>query len=211
MNERKTHGANQLLDAIGDVHDVWIQEAIVYKPARRMQKLSILITAACLALILALTPSVLRLLKNAPDDPAAPPRRETTVDAFLADNRTHFEQGGESLVTCLSSAEELDFFGGEAHVVWQYVNDDKLYVSRKLTSSEIKILTEEIDRAKPVGAVSPDLACRVWIIFGNGEVISPYLPNTDGNTAQAMLFDYEAELVPTDRFLSCISELITEH
>ena len=211
MNSKKELRAQRLFDTVGYIGDQWVQEAMTYRAARvskRARAAWMTVAAVAASLILAIGIRFIRL-----PDFHAPSNPTTTVemDTMMVEQREEFVSSNASGVLCLSSVEELDFFSGDAHLVWQYIDGEGIYVSRALTASEIKILTDEIDRAPEVGEVSPTLACRIWIVFGNGEVISPYLSNTPGNTAYAKLFDYEAELVPTDRFISCVSRLINNN
>ena len=90
----------------------------------------------------------------------------------------------------------------------QYEGDETLLRSRNLTKNEVSRIHNLLGKGESVGASSPDLLCRVWLVCGDGIVLSPYLKNTDGNKGHAVLFDYEAEILPSSDLISCISDIL---
>lgn len=194
-----------LLDEIGNVSDVYLQEALAYKKSRWNARPWIAAVACILAVVIVggglLTSP---LLKNVFDgsNKAEQPQVATpaTLDSFLSANR-------ETLSCTKIAAEEVNYFGS-TYLVLQYEGDETLYRSRNLTAREVERINELLGKGDSVGANSPDLLCRVWLVCEDGTVLSPYLKNTDGNKGHAVLFDYEAEILPSSSLISCISDIL---
>ncbi len=194
-----------LLDEIGNVSDVYLQEALAYKKSRWNARPWIAAVACILAVVIVggglLTSP---LLKNVFDgsNKAEQPQAATpaTLDSFLSANR-------ETLSCTKIAADEVNYFGS-TYLVLQYEGDETLYRSRNLTSREVERINELLGKGDSVGANSPDLLCRVWLVCEDGTVLSPYLKNTDGNKGHAVLFDYEAEILPSSSLISCISDIL---
>lgn len=194
-----------LLDEIGNVSDVYLQEALAYKKSRWNARPWIAAVACILAVVIVggglLTSP---LLKNVFDgsNKAEQPQAATpaTLDSFLSANR--------GTLSCTKiAAEEVNYFGS-TYLVLQYEGDETLYRSRNLTAREVERINELLGKGDSVGANSPDLLCRVWLVCEDGTVLSPYLKNTDGNKGHAVLFDYEAEILPSSSLISCISDIL---
>ena len=194
-----------LLDEIGNVSDVYLQEALAYKKSRWNARPWIAAVACILAMVIVggglLTSP---LLKNVFDgsNKAEQPQAATpaTLDSFLSANR-------ETLSCTKIAADEVNYFGS-TYLVLQYEGDETLYRSRNLTAREVERINELLGKGDSVGANSPDLLCRVWLVCEDGTVLSPYLKNTDGNKGHAVLFDYEAEILPSSSLISCISDIL---
>lgn len=194
-----------LLDEIGNVSDVYLQEALAYKKSRWNARPWIAAVACILAVVIVggglLTSP---LLKNVFDgsNKAEQPQAATpaTLDSFLSANR-------ETLSCTKIAADEVNYFGS-TYLVLQYEGDETLYRSRNLTAREVERINELLGKGDSVGANSPDLLCRVWLVCEDGTVLSPYLKNTDGNKGHAVLFDYEAEILPSSSLISCISDIL---
>lgn len=194
-----------LLDEIGNVSDVYLQEALAYKKSRWNARPWIAAVACILAVVIVgggLLSSP--LLKNVFDgsNKAEQPQAATpaTLDSFLSANR-------ETLSCTKIAADEVNYFGS-TYLVLQYEGDETLYRSRNLTAREVERINELLGKGDSVGANSPDLLCRVWLVCEDGTVLSPYLKNTDGNKGHAVLFDYEAEILPSSSLISCISDIL---
>ena len=205
MNHNKMKKAAFLLDEIGNVSDVYLQEALSYKKERWSARPWITAGDCILAVVL-----VGGGLLNSPlfdnifgaFDKAETPEASTpaTLDSFLSDNR------GALNCTALA-ADEVNYFGS-TYLILQYEGDETLYRSRNLTSREVERVNKMLGKGDSVGASSPDLLCRVWLVCEDGTVLSPYLKNTDGNKGHAVLFDYEAEILPSSDLISCISDIL---
>jgi hypothetical protein len=107
--------------------------------------------------------------------------------------------------------ERDSLFDGKAKIIWRYEGEDEYQVLpvdshyeneliNGLASSDI---CEEVDDDATIG-------CDVWICFGDGLVYSPYLRLTNGNIGYGELFDYEAEINPTETFAKLIKTIIND-
>ena len=196
-----------LFRAIGGIDDRFLQEALCYRALRRSTVSRVMTLAACLSLVLALSVGAFLLTNRrdsvGPDD--APPAAEVPAGAAL--DRLLLDQRDTVSHTTLSSPEELDLFSGQARVVWQYADSSEICVSRALTEREVATLRAHLGNGTSVGDASPSLSCSVWIALGDGTVVTPYLKSSAGNTGTE-LFDYNAEILPTQGFISCISEIL---
>jgi hypothetical protein len=204
MNNKRRKAAF-LLDEVGNVSDVYLQEALSYKKERFYARPWVAAVACILAVVL-----VGGGLLNSPlmdnifgaFDKAENPEMEApaTLDSFLSANR--------GALNCTAVSEnELDYFGS-TYLVLQYEGDETLYRSRNLTSREVDRILGMVGQGASVGEASPALLCRVWLVCEDGTVLSPYLKNTDGNKGLAVLFDYEAEILPSSSLISCISDIL---
>ena len=204
MNNKRKKAAF-LLDEIGNVSDVYLQEALSYKKERFYARPWVAAVACILAVVL-----VGGGLINSPlmdnifgvFDKAEAPNEEApaTLDSFLSENR--------GALTCTAvSEDELNYFGS-TYLVLQYEGDETLYRSRDLTSREVEKMLDLMGQGASVGEASPTLLCRVWLVCEDGTVLSPYLKNTAGNKGLAVLFDYEAEILPSSSLISCISDIL---
>lgn len=223
MQERKRQKAAQLFLAMGQIDDALLQDAMLYRPRRKPSALSrVMLLAATLSACAVVLVAGVIVAMRATDDglPQLPTVNEPTINvpnesldedqaAFALDrlltDRIYNSAGATSFST-VTSADELPFFSGNAHVIWE--QDGVYYVSRALTKREITALTGELGKGERVGEESPALSCRVWILLPDGTVLSPYLEPSSGNTANGTLFDYQAELIPSDAFLSYISGIL---
>lgn len=204
MNNKMKKAA-YLLDEIGNVSDVYLQEALSYKKERWNARPWIAAVACILAVAIVgggllnspLMDTILGGFNKAelPDEQVP-----ATLDDFLSANR-------ETLSCTVIAAEEVDYFGS-TYLILQYEGDETLYRSRDLTSREVEHITELWGKGNSVGADSPELLCRVWLVCEDGTVLSPYLKDTDGNRGHAVLFDYEAEILPSSSLISCISDIL---
>ena len=205
MNHNKIKKAAFLLDEIGNVGDVYLQEALTYRK-RRIDIRPWIAAAACILVVVLVGGSLLNSpmfdnifggFHKAESPEAVPP---ATLDAFLTENRT--------TINCsIISANEVDYFGS-TYLILQYEGDETLYRSRDLTKHEVNRILDLMGKGDSVGTTSPELLCRVWLVCEDGTVLSPYLKNTDGNKGHAVLFDYEAEILPSSSLISCISDIL---
>ena len=194
-----------LLDEIGNVSDVYLQQALSYRKQSVLSRPWIAAVACILAVVLVgggllYSPLFDNFLSF---DKAETPEAEQPVemlDSFLIANRT-------TLNCTALSADEVTYFGS-TYLVLQYEGDETLYRSRNLTKDEVDRINNLLGKGESVGTNSPNLLCRVWIVCEDGTVLSPYLKNTDGNRGQAVLFDYEAEILPNPSLISCISDIL---
>ena len=213
MNAKKNQKTAYLFREIGNVDDALLQEAIAYRPQRSAAP-RVLLIAACLSLSILLSFGAIliamRAGSNLPDgstDKNESPSTNLPVTQTL--DQLLLGQMGKDAYTTVTSEEELDYFGGKGYVVWQYADSTELCVSRALSENELDLLTKSIGKGTSVGQSSPAFSCRVWLILGDGSVVTPYLKSSEGNVGSAELFDYDAELIPTNEFTSRLSEILS--
>lgn len=194
-----------LLDEIGNVSDVYLQEALSYRKQSALTRPWIAAVACILAVVLVgggLLYSPVVDLFNKFDKAESPQEQQpvATLDGFLVANRT-------ALNCTVLAADEIDYFGS-TYLVLQYEGDETLQRSRNLTAREVERINSLLGSGEAVGTSSPELLCRVWLVCEDGTVLSPYLKNTEGNKGHAVLFDYEAEILPSSSLISCISDIL---
>ena len=83
-----------------------------------------------------------------------------------------------------------------------------LYVSRTLTEDEVQRLTYYMQNGKRLDDSTVLPQCRVWIVYGDGSVVSPYLQISNGNDGAGEMFDYNAEVIPNADFTFCLSDIL---
>lgn len=199
-----------LLDEIGNVSDAYLQEALAYKKSRWNARPWIAAVACILVVVLVgggllnspLMDNIFGGFNKAESPAEENPETQVpaTLDSFLSANR--------GTLNCTSLAADEIIYFGSTYLVLQYEGDETLYRSRNLTSREVERINSLLGKGESVGADSPDLLCRVWLVCEDGTVLSPYLKNTDGNRGHAVLFDYEAEILPSSSLISCISDIL---
>ena len=121
-----------------------------------------------------------------------------SLDALLTDSVGYYASN--------QSVESLGYTDS-AKLVWQEADSKELYVCY-LSEAELARLQREMGRGEEVGERSPELNMKVWVLDGEGNVRSPYLKPTVGNTG-CEIFDYEAEIMPTESLIQCISEILS--
>ena len=208
MNQEKFDTKAYIFRAMGEIEDYLIAEAQQYRPepARSFFGLHKRAAAVALSALVVVTAvfGISRIggFKSENTKGDAPNQSTVTLSQILESHR----QQGDSYTT-LSSQSQLPFYNGESYLVWQYADSGELCISRKLKDSEIRDLNQA-SQGSDVGADSPTLSCKVWIIHADGTVTSPHLKSSPGNTSVGTLFDYEAELNPSEQILSCISNIL---
>ena len=195
MNYNKMNKAALLLEELGEIGDVYLQEAMTYRK-RRVNARPWIAAAACILVVL---DNIFGGFNKAENQQQSAP---ATLDSFLTENR--------GTIHCTAvSEDEIDYFGS-TYLVLQYEGDETIWRSRDLTQREVDRIFDLLGKGDEVGSDSSslELNCRVWLVCEDGTVLSPYLKNTDGNKGYAVLFDYEAEILPSSSLISCISEIL---
>lgn len=231
----KKEKAERLLDSIGNIDDSLLDEAIGYKSARRFNFHQFGLMAACIALVfvIAVTMPMLRNMSDlgnlggdsGESNGGVVERPEGTEEnsGGVVENPNDNQQGDSQVgndalgAYMLSVRESLDgytvypsveslTYTGKTSLVWQYADGDEIYVA-SLSSSQIDELKGAMGSGEEVGETSPELSCYVWIVDGQGTVVSPYLKDSAGNEG-CFIFDYEAEIIPDEEFVECVSEIL---
>lgn len=213
MKNDRMQKAEYLFREIGNIHDRWVTEAITYqKPRARLLRpltvaASIAVAASLLVGVFAANWNQIEtLLGNLPfrESGSEEELKFTSTESLLL----HCREDANASYTVVSSVSELDFFSERVHVVWQYENDSAVYVSRALTDDERDRLTYQMKYADRFDESAAQPACRVWILYGDGSVASPYLQSSIGNVGVGELFDYNVEVIPNADFNTCLSDIL---
>jgi len=206
MKYGKEEKAILLFRTIGEIDDRLLQEAVLYRPKPSVLPRVLLIAASLLfSLMLSVGAFLITHRQIKEDDVGNTPpgdvgATEQTLDDIL------LEKSAAQRPT--TSADAIEFFGGTAYVVWQRTDTQEIYVSRALTSYEAEALRSEISNGTQIRESDSEPLCRVWIVPGDGTAVSPHLKPSDGNVGVGELFDYHAELIPSDAFNSKLSEIL---
>ncbi len=105
----------------------------------------------------------------------------------------------------VESFSELSYVG-EPSLVWQSGDEGEIFV-KPLSSAQLESVERYMGSGDQVGQRSPKQSVKVWILDGEGNVNTPYLKNGAGNT-DVVIFDYEAEIVPSEDLVDCISDIL---
>ncbi len=212
MNEKRRK-AEMLLEAVGEVDDALLSEAINYrkKPTYNTRALAM---AASFALIFCLVAGALiigrlDMLKNDHDSEnmGGNTPNDSEMDNSTGDG-SNSSLGLDSIFTSLADREQYDhvtdpdtlpYYGGKAYIVWQYEGIEKYYLSEPLRDAELETVKSALGQGSYAGESSPHVKVKVWILLGDGRVISPYLMASNGNISSE-IFDYEVEIIPNDAF-----------
>lgn len=204
MNHNKMKKAAFLLDEIGNVSDVYLQEALSYRKKSISHRPWVAAVACILVVVLVggglLYSPILDAFKMFDKVETPEAEEPATLDGYLTEYR--------SALNCTAlQKDEVNYFGS-TYLILQYEGDETLWRSRNLTAREIERINGLWGKGDSVGTQSPELLCRVWLVTEDGTVLSPYLKKTDGNKGHAVLFDYEAEILPSSDLISCISDIL---
>ena len=193
-----------LFSRIGEIDDSLIDEALTYKREHR-KNYNFGMLAACLALVfvIAVAMPILRRFEELGDNKNSDvatdvPKTYDSLDELLSDS-----YGGN--FKKLDSFESLSYVGS-ASIVWMYKDSGEVYV-KQLSADELETIGEHLGEGEEVGERSPEFNCLVWILNGEGKVVSPYLKENAGNEGFEV-FDYEAEIIPDEDLINCISDIL---
>ena len=231
MNRKKEKFAEYLFDEIGNIDDSIIASAMgAYRPARKVfntRRLAIAAVAATLSLSLFATVFVSILNRAGKDLFESPKNDNVSNSADKDDAADKYEPDMESptdvattLATRLESlrdtakAEKLDksdikYFDGYARLIWKY-SDEEYYRVCKISASQLQRIQSLIsaDQGELVNSATESSVEGIWISLGDGKVISPCLLSSEGNVGYGSIFDYTAEVEPSDAVSGFICDII---
>jgi hypothetical protein len=213
---KKMRSAEKLFDAIGMIDDRIITEAAdLSKSSKAVKSYPFFrryaVTLTSLFLVVAMIGGV--LVANWSKDMGAESLKDNldrdevqvreTLDFVLSDAVTNEK-------ATLLSFDEIDFFDGEVSLIWTYGDEDeyhKLVFEERYAESEVKnCMSKSVELISTENA--DDNVCKVWVSYGNGEVVSPYLRESAGNVSYAELFEYSPEVVPSESFCDMVREAL---
>lgn len=207
MSNFKNKITEYLLREIGEIDDAIIAEAEAYKAKKTNAYKPLLIAAAfTLAFALVIGSALISRMRPFVNDNSEHSNYESnlqTVEQLFSENT--YQNLFSS--TYVMSDEDLPYFNQGVHIVWQNVSEIGYCVSDRLTLSEFERLNEQMGIGEQTGTDSPNLQYKVWVLYGDGRVTSPYLKRTNGNIS-GEIFDYEAEIIPTENFARLLLELL---
>ena len=203
----KIRAAERLFDAFGEIDDSIIKEAenVNFERKRtfadaRFNRLAA--TAALLVLCVGIGGGLLLgrgyigledNMLSADDGEVNESLSYLSFDAVLL-------EAVETSAAEIVAPDTIDFFDGETSIIWSYDNNDYYKVILRNISSD-KMKSEVTTYKQQIDEITAStLDCKVWISYGNGEVVSPYLKSSSGNIGYAELFDYSAEVLPSEIF-----------
>lgn len=105
------------------------------------------------------------------------------------------------------AADELALFGAPT-LIWSEQGSDE-YFCVTLTKSQCERLVSLMQSSRrEYTAQSEQPTYQIWLSFGDGVVVSPYLKNTAGNAGHGAVFDYDPELEMSDDLAEYIAYYI---
>lgn len=238
MNRNQDDRAQTLLDAMGEIDDAYLDEALGSLASPKKAKLlplhqrpvfKLVAGAAALAAALGLvfTGAIGHLLgigRNDNAEEAAPGIMESADPNTLSTLNRLLQGCTQSDLFTPTSSENLHFFDGTVRLTVRNEADGTLFVSRPLTPMEQEQLVLELKTTgTPVNnsgasaeSTSPDSpqdpASRenysVWVTLGDGQVVTPCLSVSGGNVGAGVLFDYEAERLPSQVFFDLLKAML---
>ena len=194
----------RLYDEIGGVDERFLQEAATYRARRKAPTWRVALIAAVLALVGALLLGTLAMsvgiaivggilhdvLSPAPEVPEQ--NEEVPVSYTIASMEQTLAQRQGNMQPL--DADDLRLFNGSAQLIWTDSESGEYY-RVWLSDSELGDLLYLMQKdPKDISADSEQPAYRIWICFGDGTVVSPYLKADAGNAGHGQLFDYDPEL-----------------
>ncbi len=217
MNEKRRK-AEMLLESIGEIDDCMLEEALAYRK-RPQVSIKLVALAASFALIFMLVAGnafIKRITDmmaegNTPgmsdtpndDDEAAPSDLDATLT--LDSIFEALSSGGRYKYT--TDPDTLPYHDGKVYIVWKYSGEERYYISDPLENNEFDTIKVALGSGKETGSASPTLNASVWVLLGDGRVISPYLKASNGNIS-AEIFDYEVEIIPGEDLVKKIQSIL---
>ena len=218
MSSNKKIKAELLFDAIGDIDDRLIQEAqapfVKTAPSKRYNLKAIIALAATLSIVIgmlgafAVSKFIGNLIESTLNDKADEGESSQIFESSLSQTLLDASDM-PSVSKC--DADEIDFFDGNTSIIWKASEQNEYCVFTLTSASDVTRLKNELSKVKE--DISPEntenTLCEVWVTFGNGTVVSPYLKNSAGNVGYAELFEYSPEVEPDAAFAEFVNDLIS--
>ncbi len=213
MNSKKIRSAEILFDAIGMIDDRIIAEAQVpCRVPKSKNAFKLLILFSCALAVIALTLGSFMIANLT--DKFFPSEDEEHLPPTT--NYESFEQLLNSAVSNRAATQlegkEINFFDGDTKLIWRFENESKYNVITVSSDTQIKQIKNALKSSS--NKISPENAdsveCQVWIAYGNGTVVSPYLEDSTGNIGCAELFEYSPEVEPNEDFVKVIEEIVVD-
>lgn len=203
----------RLYEEIGGVDERYLQQAAGYRVRKKTPAWRVVLIAAALMLTASLLLGTLAMSfgigllgllfdsLGQPNDHPQPP----VLSAMAEMERTMTE---EQQSIHPSTAQDLELFDDRPTLIWSD-GDSGQYYSVVLSNHELEQMLYLMQKVRPEYThESEQPEVQIWISFGDGLVISPYLKNTAGNVGHGEVFDYDPELELSDELAEYIADCV---
>jgi hypothetical protein len=216
-NEKITQ-AHQLLNAMGEIDDRYLDEALTFSAKAKKRRVVFNTHAmravsgvAALAAVLSLvvfgaTRGFLKFQdKQSPSEESV---NEITPSLQTLNSLLQFCAESDSFTPL--SADGLSPFDGTVRLIVQSPDSEALYVSRPLSVAEQAHIRLEFEQTgKQIeNTESSDTDWAIWVSLGDGQILTPCLSPTPGNMGMGELFAYQSERLPSQAFFNLLNALI---
>lgn len=209
--------AEYLFDEIGLIDDHIIAEAMATKgvSVKRsfpVRKFVTAVAAAAVMVTVMLGTLVIGSLRGNEDGASSvgtSNQEAQTPNLTLSETLLMAEESEAS--SSYTSALDIDLFDGQKKIVWQSADGGEYYSLGVVGSSESARLEKALERTyvRSENITSETTGVKLWICYGDGTVISPYIKAGNGNVGYGELFNYSPEIIPSDNFKELIEILIS--
>lgn len=198
MKHNKEEAAAFLLDELGGIDERYVLEARAYRRGGLSGGIKALISIGSVAAALVFLTFSLVIIN--------------VLIGGRSGGKAALELDGVLDATSAQSTDEITdemFFSGQALLVWQKA-DEQTYYTAPVDSSQLRSLSEGLGHG---GAYSDSEqpAAKLWLLMGDGTVVSPYLKTSPGNVGYGCLFDYNAEITPSSSTVSLINQILNSN
>lgn len=196
----------RLYEEIGYVDERFLQEAAAYRARKKSPMWRTLLIAAAVLLSITLLLGTVAASVTIGVIGALIDREEQPDQETLTPMEQMEQTMAQSSLKPLS-ADELAFFGTPT-LIWSEQGSDEYY-SVTLSKSQCEQLVYLMQSSRrEYTAQSEQPSYQIWLSFGDGVVVSPYLKNTAGNAGHGTVFDYDPELEMSDDLAEYIARYI---
>lgn len=199
----------RLYEEIGGVDERYLQQAAAYRARRNAPAWRALLIAAALTLIGALllctiaasvTIGVLVGILGEGEEPTPPAPMEQMELAMQEAQQTRSPRSADEVEPMLFYQPML-IFSEQGSDVYYTVSLSMSECEQLISLMQSKNRTEFTEQSQ-----APKY--QIWLSFGDGVVVSPYLKNTAGNAGHGEVFDYDPELELSDDLAERIARYI---
>ena len=199
----------RLYEEIGGVDERYLQQAAAYRARRNAPAWRALLIAAALTLVGALllctiaasvTIGVLVGILGEGEEPTPPAPMEQMELAMQEAQQTRSPRSADEVEPMLFYQPML-IFSEQGSDVYYTVSLSTSECEHLISLMQSKNRTEFTEQ-------SAQPKYQIWLSFGDGVVVSPYLKNTAGNAGHGAVFDYDPELELDDALAERIAAYI---
>ena len=199
----------RLYEEIGGVDERYLQQAAAYRARRNAPAWRALLIAAALTLVGALllctiaasvTIGVLVGILGEGEEPTPPAPMEQMELAMQEAQQTRSPRSADEVEPMLFHQPML-IFSEQGSDVYYTVSLSTSECEQLISLMQSKNRTEFTEQ-------SAQPKYQIWLSFGDGVVVSPYLKNTAGNAGHGAVFDYDPELELGDALAEQIARYI---